>query len=1291
MNGNASSNGTGGTAPTTPHIGYGGISMNNSLHNNSNTSGGGSASNVSGGPASFPVNLGLSSRPTGEADISNDVIARLSELATAALTSPDKDTRDGAAQQLLFLSSYEYWETLRTLLPRVHNNYLRFIIVKAILFLVSNELGPQERTEVQQYVLEYIEERRYAGEELPFYLRNALFSVFASALFSNWKIAIIRAESSEQMNSAEMAEGIFEKMRLYLTTDETLDCVLEILTFFSRQNSKHFILSVKGSFAKQVLPFFFSAAANMLSISPAKAAAVCSTALECAPELEAPLIRLYHPSDPSITVLRWPAWAPALSSAMNQCGQSLLEQPDGPHAAVFSRLLRQCSAVTSPQEEYIATRDEVARVLLDISQRLLFTVRANPERVELLRLSCALLVNTFERNDEATVEFLVQNPELIRVWADATRFILEKPFDEEETDLYQALLHLFYLIAERLLPPKPRLRNALEEPLENFYGASTPPGGSSVERHEERALSSQLRSPLAAPRGPLPSDRTREVEQQVMDVFRVYVDVVMDTAHQRADSQELRSATTYVLQTERILQPIAEVLFCERIDLVPQLVERLHQTLHQYELCVRARREQASEQIGNANNGGDVNGRSNYGSSSAQPVLEELCMTMAVQNMHMGNGAAGVDASSTPLFFTHVCLSRLSVIVSIFGIAMLHGTASRDDSVLGTIANFARELLGQEDQVTEDLLLCLSLFDDAAEGGAGGFNSSSANNNNNNLSGMPPGPSTSPGNNAQAQIHIGILRALFFFCGCVYETNLSRNEEFYDITVNLLCYVYRYHSDQVALVADANMLLNRIVDYGSSGTYFLGADKFMGLIEVVKEDQLALLQTPGQLGVAGLTSEAAEARHGFLTAFTFYVETRYYAGFPIADVVNTVTERCFRNDHMQANSCLAFEDLKAITKGIHQPDTLLVMLEATIRHKDICSAVVRCEARAAPDMIAWLSVLCSRSRQYLEEQNLSSIPWELTSLVMNVLCLFFSFLSYPPSSTPSLGASASGPFPGAAGGAASSQDFGVMADGPGLTNPPVRSNSNGGYGASSSFFNFPTDVVDAAVVYDISDILHTFCTASWCNLGIVLFYERTTVEHFFCGAVELLTTTSVQHLMADEGRARIFNAIAAAVNSSGNTFQQLHLLYMRQGVWNRLVRLLIQCLNYAYAPELVEILYSIVRSDQQAQLRIPQYQGLEGNTLAATFNEICTLIAVAPHLTYREMTGCFGLLQMCYDGAPILCGECADKLLDFCSAYHRVRLRLIINSLRRGDGEQLLTQYMTYFGQSSVVPVLSAW
>ncbi|KAG5481008.1 hypothetical protein LSCM1_06683 [Leishmania martiniquensis] len=1212
-------------------------------------------------------------------ELNDGVIERLSELATAALSSPDKETRESAAQQLLFLSSYEYWDTLRALLPRAQNNYLRFMVVKSLLFLVSNELGPQERTEMQQYVLEYLQERRRSGEKLPFYLCNALFSVYASALFSNWKISIIRAESADMVDSTEIAQNILTKLEAYLTTEETLDCVLEILTYFARQNARLSILSVKSSFAKQVLPFFFSAAANMLASVPEKAALVCSTALECAPELDAPLVRLHHPSDTSITVLRWPAWAPALSQVMNECGRALLNQPEGPCAALFSRLLRQCSTVTSPQEEYIANRDGVADVLLDVSGRLLLKVQEQPERTELLRLACALLVNTFERNEEATVAYLARDAGVIRVWADATRYVLGRPFDDEEADLRQALLHLFFLVAERMLPPKPRAGRNLEDSFTGHCGACTPPRtregvfaeqGLPAERVGRQLHAQPQASPPVAPRGPLSSDRTREVEQQVIDIFSMYVDLVINTAHEREESQELRTGPTFVLQTERMLQPIAEVLFCERIDLLPQLVDRLQQTIHQYELCVRARGEQQAAMHGSAAAGGDGGGTDGFG-SSARSLLQELYMTLAVQNMNVGAALScpAETAGSTPLFFTYVCLSRLSVIVSIFAIALLQGTASRDDSVLGAIAAFARQLLGQEDQVTESLLQCLSLLEDG--------------NDDANDVGAATAPAMPSASGHGAQVHTGVLRSLFFFCGCVYETNLSRREEFYDITVNLLCYVYRYHSDQVALVVDANILLTRIVDFGSSGTFFLGAGKLMGLIEVVKEDQLPLLQAPSTPLFAAaaaprLASEVVEARHGFLTAFTFYVETRYYAGFPIADVISTLTERCFDDARMRVNPRLSFQDLKAVTKGVHQPDTLQLMLESVLRHKDLFSAVVRYEAAVAPDMVAWLSVLCSRSCQYMDEENLSTTQWELTSLVMNVLCLYFSHLSYPsPMTMASDGTLAFGGSRSADGGA--------------LLPDNVDSSFLLNGGCASNFFSFPCDAVEATVVYDVSDILNAFCSAPWCNLGIVLYYERSTVEHFFCGAVELLTTTSVQLLMSEEGRARVFNAMSAAVNSSGHTFQQLHMLYMRQGVWNRLVRQLTKCLSYMYAPELVDILYAILRSDHQARQRVPNYKGLEEYTLAATFNEICALVAVAPHLTYREMAACFGLLQMSYEGAKMLCGEYADRLLDLCSAYHRVRLRLIINSLRRGDGAHLMTEYMTYFGQSSNVGVLTAW
>ncbi|KAK7198353.1 hypothetical protein NESM_000794400 [Novymonas esmeraldas] len=1221
------------------------------------------------------------SRPSAT-ELNDGVVARLSELATAALTSPDKEERDSAAQQLLFLSSYEYWDTLRLLLPRAQNNYLRFIVVKGLLFLVSNELGPQERTEMQQYVLDYMQERRRNGEQLPVYLRNLLFSVYASALFSNWKISIIRAESAEMVDSSEMAQNIFAKLQAHLSVEETLDCVLEILSFFARQNARLSILSVKSSFAKQVLPFFFGAAAGMLTSAPEKAALVCSTALECAPELDMLVVRLHHLSDPSITVLRWPSWAPALSQVIHECGQSLLFQPEGPWAALHARLLRQCSAVTSPQEEYIASRDDLATVLLDVSSRLLMTVQEGTGgRTELLRLACALLVNTFERNDEATVAYLARNTSVIRVWAAATLYVLDCPFDAEETDLRQALLHLFFMVAERLLPPRPpSARNNLDDSLSGFYGACTPPrsreGGVaehslSAERVGRPPHLHESTTPPMGPRGPLTSEVAREVEQLVVDVFSAYVDLIIFTAHAREESQELRTGPTFVLQTERMLQPIAEVLFCDRIDLLPQLVARLQQTIHHYELCVRARVEQEAEQHSISAGGvgglaaaaaasvGDGGGGGGGFGGSAQSRFQELYMTLAVQDMNVGAELA-YSAESTPLFFTHVYLSRLSVIISIFAIALLQGTASRDDdSVLSAIAAFACQLLGQEDQITEHLLQCLSLMDDSSDGHTGAA--------------APPTTSHT------AQVHTGILRALFFFCGCVYETNLSRREEFYEITVNLLCYVYRYHSDQVTLVADANVLLTRIVNFGSSGTFFLGAGKFMALIDAVKDDQLPLLHAPparaSSASAAAVypSAEMAEARHGFLTAFTFYVETRFYAGFPVADVVTAITERCFATASPRWSPRVGFQDLRAILHGIHQPDTLQMTLEAILRHKDVCIAVMECGATAAavaPDMIAWLAVLCSRSRQYMDEENFSTTQWELASLVMGLLCRFFQHLSrqLPPMTS-----------------LTSRSDL----------SPTLSPSSFGGGGGSGSggsgFFCFPADAVDAPVVYDVSDVLHTFCSAPWCNVGILLYYERATVEQFFCGAVELLTTTSVQLLMSEEGRTRVFNAMMAAVSTSGNAFQQLHLLYMRQGVWNRLVRQLNKCLSYMYAPELIDILYAIIRSDQQARQHIPQYKGLEEYTLAVTFNEICTLVAVAPHLTYREMATCFGLLQACYDGAKMLCGEYADRLLDLCSAYHRVRLRLIINSLRRGDGSHLMTEYMTYFGQSSNVGVLTAW
>lgn len=1184
-------------------------------------------------------------------------IEHLTALATAAITSPDREIRESAAQQLLFLSCYDYWEVLRRLLPQVQNNYLRFFIAKAILFIVSNELGPDERVSIQEYVLTYLHDRHASGEVLPLYIRNTLYSIFASALFSNWKLSIIRGESPEKVDSTEMAQSILSRLAAHLPEADILDCVLEILVYFSRQNKKLAISAVQNSFVREVAPSFFRFAADRLGSSQEKAAQVCSNVLEYIPEVVSYGELHQQFTDASVVVHRWSVWAPSLAHAMSTCGQELLQNPEGPNAGQLSRLLRQCSTVTSPHEEYLANRDAVAQLLLDLSHRLLQKVQEDTTRTELLGLACGLLINTFERNGEAAVRYLVSNIGILDVWAEAARFAL-RHLQEDDGDVRQALLHLFYLLAETLLPPR------RQTPSHDCIDYSRT-------MDSERCILSSFRcgdgrdgegfgtSPPMAPRGPLSSDRASVVEGYVEEMFCTYFDYLLNTAHQQPGSQELRTTTTFILESEKLLQPIIELIACERVQLLPIVIERLKQTIDQYAVCVRAQEQQAGLQSAGPTSDFEAN---------VQTFINELNVSLALQNM---DARYNLPRELSPLFFMHVALSRLSVIVTICAMAVLDGCMTHQGEVLALIADFARRLLVEDDQVTGKLLNVLSMLDDDTDddlniGGKPG-----------NASGAAMSSNMNFGDEAAKtpKVHRGIIRALFFFCGCVYETHLSRQEDFYDIILNLLRFVYLYHCEQSSLVVDANLLLYRLVDSSPSGRYFLGAEKLMAVVEAVKEDSIAALRFPSNPAIP-LSAEEVEARSGFFTSFVFYVETRYYAGFPIADVVSTVVERCFESDRLPVNPRQAFDDLTALSKGIQQPDTLQVMLEAAIRHGEKLSQVLRFVPRAAPNLLSWVSTLLSLSAKWLNSSNFNTTQWELTSLVMNTLGLFFSLL--PSSSPPEMdGVVTIGGVPRAGG------VGGFLSSSP----ETVQSSSGGG---AAPFFRFPTDVVDADVVYSVSEILHALCTAPWCNLQVVMYYERSTLERFFCGAVELLTCTSVEMLMSAKGRTRVFAAIMVAISSDGRTFQQLRLLFMRQNLWNRLVRQLTKCLSYMYTPEVTEILCVLIRSDAEARASIPQYIGLDEYTLAATFNEIITLIAVSPSLSYREMSHCFILLESCYARAPELCSRHTERLLDFCSAYHRVRLRIIINSLRQG-GDHLLERFVSSFGHSSSVGVLSAW
>ncbi|KEG15087.1 hypothetical protein DQ04_00191110 [Trypanosoma grayi] len=1073
-------------------------------------------------------------------------IELLTQLATEVLTSPEKGIRDEAAKRLRFMSCYDHWESVKALLPRAENNYLRFIVCKVMQFIVSNELGPQERRDMQAYVLTYLTSVRERGESLPLYVRNELYSIYAAAIYVNWRLTVISMEEDQK----GMGKHIIDELSAQLPASDVLDCVLEVLTFFARQESKGSLERVRVAFAEEVLPFCFQFAAGQISSYGQRALEICCTSLENVPSsLTDPRIVVQHTTDDSVYLENGTGWFPALPLAVQVCARAFVDDPVMGMNSPCARFLRMASAVVCIDPEWFQTRNELNESFLVFSEELLALYESTGYS-HILQLSCAILVNVFDRDKGKVTAYLYNRPQLIHMWVLATQRVLCQWEDGEE-ELRQQLMHMFFLFGECIVPRVTAMENG-----------------------DVRA-------------GPIMTD--------VLQVAQCYFDNVVAKAHLTEDSNELRSDVGVMLHNEKTLLPIAEMLFCERIDLYTSIARRLLTTIEQYESCVRAREA------------GDTEG------------LSVLMFSLAIDTNAL---CSTLGAADVPLFLTHVCLSRLSVIISAVAIAVLNGTANRSDEILGVIARFARGLLSVDDALTSALLESLSLFDLDARYNNG--------NNNNNNNGVQHNEADGMGN-----VHIGVLRSLFFFCGCVYESQAEGNDEFYEVMISLLRFVYVHHSDKTSLVMDANNILTKVLSQGVRGC-FLASEKMTSILMSVKEERIDLLcATSDQL-----SPEAGKARSNMLTALTFFVESRHYAGYPTLDVLPFIITRALNQERLSADPLALLRDLNAIVDGIHQVEAFYWLLDAVIDESCEVKNVMRSVPASAPLVLRLCARLCMLATQLLREDNKCESRWGLASFAVR-----------------SIG--------------------GVM----------------GAYDSWSwsgkEFLQLPTsDAVSENVVYDIADIMYNLICGHWCNLGVFLFYS----DDFFIAFREFLSlflSTSVELLMARRNCGeRVFRAFTKAFMSRGELGTRLCELMEAEGLWQPLLRHLTKCLHYTFLLDILCTIEPVFLCMERCSAN--GVISVESEIIGELFNEIVVYIAVSPHMERCEMELCFKMLFKCFEISSPICRAKMDTLLDVCSAYHRVRLRHIYALLRAGK-EDALFSYLGVFGMSSKVQTLSAW
>ncbi|EKG02797.1 hypothetical protein TCSYLVIO_006166 [Trypanosoma cruzi] len=1055
----------------------------------------------------------------------------LTELAEEALTSPDKAVRDRAAARLRFMSSYEHWEEVKRLLPLCQSNYLRFIVCKAMQFLISHELGPRERKAIQPYVLDYLNMMRERGEELPLYVKNELYSIYASALYVNWKLRILSTDQAPESIGISISE-----LSSRLPVSDVLDCLLEVLTYFAQREANDGLEIMRVNFVEGFITRVFSFVVPQFSYCLKNALEVCCVIMEIMSTLS-PATTVKNRTNESIYLENGEKWFPALSLAVDGCIQILLTYQSLDLRGKCVRFLRMASSTICFDPQCLRSRNQLSDSFLELSSRIpsLYKSSGLPQ---MLQLGCAVLVNLSDRDEGRVSNYLLSRPYLIEQWEEAVIGVLERWEDGEE-ELRQELMHLFFLLGDRVIP----------------------------------CLAGE-------------GENTREmpIMRSIMQVSRCYFDNCVAKAHLAEDSYETRSDLGIMLHNEKTLLPIAEMLFCEKIDIYGIVAQRLRSTIEQYELCVRIRETGDSDGMG------------------------DLLLSLAVDVQAVFPTLTALDA---PLFLMHVCLSRLSVIISTVAIAVLNNKAHRSDELVGILARFARELLSVDGTLTSALLTSLSLVD--------------VEDDDSQRSSMTGG----------GKVHLGILRALFFFCVCLYESFSEPSSEFYEIMINLLCYVYLHHSEKACLTHDANLLLNRVLMQGVCG-FFLSSEKMFSILMAMKEERIELLRITSDK----LTDDGRKARSRMLSALTSFTECRHYAGFPTLDLISCIVTRSLDVDRLTADPHSVFYDLCAIADGINQVESLYCLLDALLKRSQEIEDLLRALPANAPLLLRLCAKLCNLATRLFVEDNKCETRWGLVGFAFRAV-------------------------------------NGVM-------HTLGSSSSN----RKEPIEEIPPGVVSEIYVYDVADIIYSMISGQWCNVGVALFYSKDFL-FLYGGFLSLLFSVSAELVMARKNsRERVFDALMKSFLSSGNLGIELKEFLDTHFVWKRLLKYLLNCLRCSFLPVIMCAVDAIFTSLGNTSVHGSSF--VEDKTIGDLFEELAVHITICPYMEQNEVDLCFKLLTKCMQFCGIVCTERMEELLDFCTAYHRVRLRHLFTIIRSGE-EDMPTSYTTVFGRVSRVQTLSAW
>lgn len=1178
---------------------------------------------------------------------SPETIESLSNVATVALTSHSAAERKAAASQLRFLSVFDNWNLAKQLLIMAENNYLRFILCKAILFNVKNEVGEEERAEIIDFILEYFQSCAKKKPELPRFLRTILYSIICSAFYSNWRYFILSNIPDDPESRVNLDHGptsdpadaaaaeLLQKLEAFLPPFFLLECCEELIAVCCPHSGSSTPRFVMQKTLCSMLPRILDTAARQLSFYPVNALEVTSMVLlNIGKGVEDDMNRLACSSlakSSTVVIDDWRSWGASLEAILLFSLEAIIstetDEAVQEKAAQYIQLgvLVDSSSIdfVSNRRAYLSHFLELAKHIIEecISREALAYHSGYVFNEELLSLGLVVLKVVLERDAELVDNFFESSAALLSNWSSYFARIL-KAFEKNLEELHFKILSFFHSLFITVLPLP-------ELPSDGML--------SGMLRLNKRIT--DLSKDEAPPYKPS-LKLCQIVESGVPGTFAAYFNAVVYYGHLK-DEKETRSDFFNLLHSESMLEPLVQVLFDARTQLLPLLQERQNELLSSYIYLVNMRDKLISS--------------TQVGVSPLTP--EDLEKLRFVEHGYFSErpGIIPQDVTSSPnalyeLLTNYIAmtLSRLSTITTIFSVAMTCKCPLDISGVINFVTSFATPLLSREEDLTELLLDTLTLEDKG-------------------MSEFSEQPPTQHSQMAQMRdewrkktprFYVNVFHSLFFFCLSVVEflPKGELHEEFFELTLSLVRFVFLYHSNQIALVHDANALLKRFMSNVVSARLFLESEKMLAVLNAVRDQSIALLNSRETLSNA-LDSlqmeEVRKARTNFLNVITIFIETRFYSGYFVHDVLENLVMSQIAPSRIAHAPKEVIENLLAITQGARQQYTFMYIMDSVLeRSREILEAIQRIigDPEAATTALKWCACACLNAVNLSDEPELCYFSYELATFVLRVANIFLQSIS--------------------------------SSDGESAVDVP-------------HLLNIPNAAADVGSMYELFNVMSMMCNCSWCNLGVLIHYDRRSVEMFFHGCAKLFLATPAEMVMSDQReRSRLFGALYKALEETGNALEFILISFLRIGLLERLLTHLAKCLRYSFCPMLLRTLLAFLSAYDRLLSRL-RFDGISSlfispSVLPQVFREVIFLIVASPFLVIRDLCLCFGILELCYQHAEKECHEILFLLLNVCSAYHRVRVRCIESMLKQRRTD-IVDAYVSVFGQGSTVPNLVPW